>query len=216
MTAGSVQALPLFDFDKATAATQSPDPRRDTYGYSFIVRAPTTVDGLGFFDFDSDGISTGGAHRVTLWDSTMAILDTAIVNNGTSTTGADASASGLGRYIYAGIAERILAPGHYTLGASFNGGSTDPLIDDTFPLLAGLVVNGAAVFNQGAFGLSAGNNAVFPNIPTGDRFFFGPTLRVKTAAIPEPLTPALLLAGILGIGLRRRFHGQATRIPSPA
>lgn len=214
MTAGSVQAVPLFDFDKATAATQSPDPRRDTYGYSFRVRTATTVDGLGFFDFGSDGISTGGAHRVTLWNPAMAILDTAIINHGTSTAGADASASGLGRYIYADIAPRDLVPNVlYFLGASFNGGSTDPLIDDS-SAGAGLVVNGAAAFDQGRFGMSTGNSAVFPGTPTGDRFFFGPTLRVQTAAIPEPLTPALLLAGILGIGLRRRFPGYSAGIPS--
>jgi hypothetical protein len=213
LSAGSVQAAPLFDFNLSTAALLDPNPASNTYGYTFRIDADTTVDGLGFFDFGGDGIGTGSAHRVTLWDSSMVALESEIINNGTSTDRAEDSASGLGRYIYMDIEERVLEPGSYTLGASFNGGSTDPLIAQSF-MMTEIVVSGAADFGNGVFGFSSGTDAVFPDMDFGlDLDYFGPTLRVQ-AAVPEPLTAALLLAGIVGFGLRRGFPGQSARIPS--
>lgn len=206
----SAQAAPLFDFRSAGAAFA---PTRDTLGYAFTVSASTTVDGIGMLDFGGDGLDS--AHQVALWDnSNPAVkLRSEILNPGTPTAGSDPSISGLGSYIYVDIAALVLNPGTtYVLGASFlpaNANKDAAVIGAT-----GIVSDsGVATLTQGRLGPATGIDAVFPGLVRGsaDRYF-GPNLRIAMVTVSEPLTLALLAAGMVGIGLGLRNSASRTRL----
>ena len=199
-TGAAAQATPLFDFTSNTASFKFTS---DTLGYAFTVSSNITVDGIGMLDFGNDGL--GSNHEFALWDNSDPGTKLRWKQMPPSTTtSSDPSISGLGSYVYVDIAPLILSPGiTYVLGASFLPANASK--DDVAYEVAGITSHsGIATFVEGRLGRATGINAVFPGQVRGnmDRYF-GPNLRIATA-IPEPLTLALLVVGLAGIGLARR------------
>jgi hypothetical protein len=206
---GSVaQADPLFDFSDPDESGISDNFQDVTLGYTFSLSGPVTVDGIGLFDYGSDGLSS--AHEVALWDSGMnLIIAPVILNPGSPTAISELSASGLGSYIYEAITELVLGAGDYVLGASYlpANGNKDPL--DFMPDTISTNAAPDATFGAGVFGPSSGVNVMFPMLPAGGENYFGPQLRISSprppTTIPEPLSLALLVIGLVGtLGMRRQ------------
>jgi len=200
----SVQAEPLFDFLDPNESGISDDFSEVTLGYTFTVNEDVTVDGIGLFDYGSDGLSS--AHQVALWNMDGSFrIDPMILNPGLPPANSEVSISGLGSYIYVGLDQPlILEAGEYVLGASYlaANGNKDPV-----EFLPDSITENApnVFFGAGVFGAADGVNVMFPDIPGFGNNYFGPALRIS-ATIPEPLTLALLFIGIVGMAgnLRQR------------
>jgi hypothetical protein len=208
----SAQAAPLFDF---SAAPDTFTPSSITLGYQFQVMSGSsiTVDGIGLFDIDPDGL--GSAHEVALWDiDETPLIDPAMLNGGTSTARSERSTSSLGSYIFVDLdAPLVLGEGVYVLGASYlpRGSGPDQNRDLAVNMPVGIApdpsVEGVVDYLGGVWGFALGVNVMFPAFSGGDENYFGPALRIPST-IPEPLTVALLIIGIVALGCNRRRGPQ--------
>lgn len=159
-------------------------------GWSFTISgAPLTVDGLGLFDVDANGLSS--AHEVGLWNANGSLLAQAIVSN--SSTAVASTAANLGQWLFADIQALTLEAGSYVIGAFYSDNDRDLVVAAaqglaTAPGLAyvsSLASNGSSLDKPGAYGL------VQPGI-------FGPNLRVATPSnVPEPMSLALVSLALM-------------------
>ncbi|HEY8879060.1 MAG TPA: PEP-CTERM sorting domain-containing protein [Roseateles sp.] len=164
-------------------------------GWSFSVTSSVTIDGLGIFDVDADGLNN--RHQVGLWDSNGNLLAQTVVFNG-ATVVASAAAS-RGQWLFADIASLLLGPGDYVVGAFYSDGDTDAVLADAaglamdshFSYSASLASDGASFDMPGAYGI------VQPGV-------FGPNLRVAGNTVPEPGMLALAALALLAAGGARR------------
>ncbi|MBS1830414.1 MAG: PEP-CTERM sorting domain-containing protein [Acidobacteria bacterium] len=154
------------------------------------------VTALGVFDFDADGLVT--AHPVGLWDNSGSLLASATVLAG---TGSPLDVNN--QFRLASISSVFLAPGTYTIGAYFAGGSDvffrdsnvtsqtfDPAI--TYDSLRAAIAVSSLTFPTETFSLFGG--------------YYGPSFELSLTPdldTPEPATGILLTAG-LGLLLLRR------------
>lgn len=210
----AAQAAPLFDFLDADQSGISDRLQDVTLGYSFSLTGDITVDGIGLFDFESDGLSS--AHEVALWDTGMnLIIGPVILNPGSPTASSEPSASGLGSYIYEAIGPLVLGAGDYVLGASYlpANGNKDPV--QFMPDSISSAPN--AAFGAGVFGLATGVNVVFPDMDAPNAQYFGPALRIASGGptVPEPMTLALVMIGLVGtLSMRRQPLRREDALPA--
>ena len=191
----SAQAAPLFDF---LSESGSFVPVEITLGYTFEVGpGGISVDGIGIFDFGSDGLAS--AHEVALWDiDQILVIAPEILNPGLPPSNSDMSDSGVGSYIYVDIAALLLGPGEYVLGVSYLPASGNKDVAVNMPDLPIVLNAGNVKYGGGVFGGATGVNVMFPGFSGGANNYFGPALRIS-ATIPEPLTLALLTIGMAGM-----------------
>jgi hypothetical protein len=217
LSSNSARALPLIDF-------ASPDSGMTlafsdlVLGYEFTVSDSITVDGIGLFDNNADGLQS--VHHLVLWNNTDPSnrfeAVTGMVNPDSSTANSDLSESGLGTYVYESVSPVVLDPGDYVLAATYQQNSKDMIVNLPDGIFANPVGSPDAVYKGGVFAIwtQGPENIDFPAMG-GD--WFGPALRIAenvpiaapltlavTVAIPEPLTLALMVIGIAGIGVGRR------------
>jgi len=195
----------MFDF-LPSVSNVSFDPNGVTVGYKFEVTAGSvSVDGIGLLDMGLPGLNS--AHEVALWDaSSNIIINPEILNPGSSASNSDPSDSLLGSYIYKDIGPVVLGIGQYVLGVSYLANANQDLAVSA--QLANVVTDpglGNVVFLGGVFGFGNGVNVAFPSYPGGANNYFGPALRLTSnIVVAEPLTLTLVMAGIAGMGWRRR------------
>ena len=166
-------------------------------GWEFALSSSITIDGLGFWDHNSDGLV--GDHEVGLWNSDGSmLLASTTVTNASSTP--EANGAGPGRWLFNDINDLTLGVGSYVIGAFFTPNNSDVAgvrsVATTIPELT--FVN--ARQEQQPVGLE------FPSlvIPQANAGVFGGNLRLKDAAVPVPTTLYLLGLGALGLGFSRR------------
>jgi len=190
---GQIQATTLFDFtqDNSTFTWFGNNQGCEagcTLGYTFNVFSPLTINGLGVFDRDSDGLNND--HEVGLWNSSNTLIASTVVT--TMSTSAESSASGAGNFVYASMPTLVLYPGTYTVGALFEIGDTDPVVF----MASGIFSNNSdAAYEQAAF-INAGVLSMpipYPSLTT-DRFF-GAAIHV----VPVPQAIWLFGSGLLGL-----------------
>lgn len=197
--AGQALATPLIDFtsDNSSFVWYGNNAGCDsgcTLGYLFHVSAPVTIDALGVYDADSNGLNN--SHDVGLWTIGGTLL--AQTSVGPSSTLTDPSASGSGRYVYNTIGTLTLGAGDYVVGAFYPVGTTDPVAFEA----SGIFSNDAGTSYTGGRWIDAGA-FVFPTQSAGFDRYFGPDLRIASQA-PEPASLALFSVALAGLGWRGR------------
>ena len=206
-TIGPVASAADLGLDFATGVNRSPIANSN-YGWAFTVTSALTIDGLGFWDADSNGLLE--SHEVGLWLTSTPIPEGVLITSATvsnTQSVAVGSMSTSGRWLFSSVPAVTLVPGTYTLGAVYRlgpPGSYDPFVSDSFTIVT-------------APGLQYDNVREIHNTPNLTRptivglnehqGFFGPNLRV---VVPEPSGFSAFVIAAAGMLLCARVRMQET------
>ena len=184
LTAGSLAASPVLTFNTATASSGSEN--NQSVGWEFNVLTPITVNGLGWYDQNGDGLQL--AHTVGIWNSSGTLLSSAVVAQGTADP-----LDGLFRTIL--ITPVILMPGtNYIVGGQNFSTNSEQLAFGVSPTTISSIA-----FVRGEF---SNANGIFeePTNPTGvSNCCWGPSFSVSN--VPEPSVVTLCGFGLITMGL---------------
>lgn len=187
------------------------DNRSFTIGWEFSVTQEITVDALGAWDQDADGLNL--SQNVSIWTSAGALLGSVVVDNTATGVAPIFPTNTAGQWLQQDVANFVLGVGDYVIGADRIANSGDAFlgVDTVIQTDPRLTYTGGRFSNPGSFG--------FPVIPVpgdpGAAGVFGPTFWIDgVVAVPEPGTLALFGLGLVAIGFaRRRKNIQAIRTP---
>ena len=172
--------------------------QQTTFGWSFTLSMPVFVTHLGYFDFQSEGLTD--AHPVAIWGNAGGSpLVSATVPAGTSGT----LLNGV-RYI--AIDPVLLPAGTYTIGGYSPNFSDSVAIEAaTITTAPGITYNGARSAQGVGLMFPSGNTQGYAN---GD---FGPNFQF--AIVPEPSVTAMLVTACCAAGLlfRRRYRQASSK-----
>lgn len=176
-----------------------------TLGWQFQVTAPAgiIVNGLGFWDYQSNGFSFNQAFDVGLWNSSTGTLlqESVITSSSTLVPSTDTA----GGWRVNAVLPLYLAPGFYTIGALMptNGANQIAIDPQTYQTGSGISLIGF-VRQIGSPTLAMPD--IGPPYPTAS--WFGPTFTYSP--VPEPPGSSFL---IVGFGLLSAFCVFKRTIP---
>jgi hypothetical protein len=190
-TAGLILDITSSD-GTATSCSGGCSAAGTTYGWAFTVNSPITVDGLGIWDFDADGI--GPDVTAGLWLDGGALLASAVI----SSSSALEFTNSAGGWRFEDIVELVLEPGNYVIGAANYPNTPSAYVDPAFATIAEVTYTGSRFHTFAGQGLVRPDGAFFLDI-------FGPNLRLaESAEIPIPTTLFLLGLGLAAFTFSRR------------
>jgi hypothetical protein len=156
-----------------------------TLGWEFQVTAADgiVVDGLGFWDYQSDGFLFGQTFDVGLWDaSTAALLSESII---TSASTLKPSLDSTGGWRVNPVSPLFLAPGLYRIGALMPVSGANQIVDSGATVQSGTGVSLVRYLRQiGSSTLAMPDTAP----PTSDSTYFGPTFTFTNGSLPQSIT----------------------------
>lgn len=168
-----------------------------TLGWEFQVTAPQgiLVNGLGFWDNNSDGFLLNQTFSVGLWNpATGALLQSTVI---TSTSTLEPSLDLAGGWRVNPVSSVFLMPGIYRIGALMPVNGANQIVDSGSTFQTGPGVGLTRFLRQ----VGSSTLAMPDILPAAPGFtWFGPTFTF--VPIPEPGAMPLLLAGF---GLLRVF-----------
>lgn len=165
-----------------------------TYGFQFTPVNNIYIDGLGFFDQDSDGLAV--PHRVGIWNSAGVLLASTTVSTDNSTL-EGATING-GQFRFAPIGDLLLLKGvTYTLGASEEG---SPDVWYAFDITQ---IGNPALADVSAIGYYVLSSFEMPTLTIENTYGIG-SFTARVAAVPEPDSLALLGVCVAGLAFTRR------------
>ncbi len=172
---GNVSAA-LIDFT-GIGSNELGDTSNFTAGYTFSVSSSISIDALGFYDVDGDGLRS--IHDVAIWDSAGTLLRLVTVTPSSSIT--EASISGQGSFVYESIAILNLSAGEtYTIAAHYAAFNADEFRTGATGIVS---TNSAATYQAEIFENST-PSITRPTTTTGlTNRYFGPSLRVITPPV---------------------------------
>jgi hypothetical protein len=190
LVAAEASAVPAITFTGGETTDFFSDR---TFGYEFSTNSAIRITALGYWDDGSDGLTD--SHEVGIWNSDGSILlASAVVPSGTGGT----LDSG---FRFVAITPVVLSAGQSFLAGGFNS-SNDAIIRYTTATTIPGITLGSTRFDPEPYGsFQAPTEQQGPDFDFG---YFGPNFQV--AAVPEPATWALTIAGfgLVGAMSRRR------------
>lgn len=196
--AGAANAVTAVDLDTpGTAYTSAPY----TLGFEFTLLSAASVDKLGVYDWNSDGLESSA--QVGLWAADGTLLALAAIGAGTSGELID-------QFRYANVAPVALSAGTlYVVGAymvsdvvgTATSLGTGQSGTGSFNPLLGSVNDRYSNFDY-AFGFPTFSNS------TGGAWL-GANLNFGAGGVPEPATWAMMIAGFGLVGFAARRRSQA-------
>jgi len=176
-----------------------------TIGWSFSVNRAISLDALGYYDYQGDGLLQ--SYQVGLWQDDGELLSTATVAAGTASPLIDS-------FRYSLVAPILLVPGKtYVLGGVANTGFSDT--GDRVIDVARITTAPEITFLQNRGSMIESTALLFPdtNFSSQGTGCFGPNLAFEVPPtprpVPEPETLILTGTGLVVTLARRRNRRTA-------
>jgi hypothetical protein len=160
-----------------------------TIGFEFSTASAITVSGLGWYVASG---TLASSHEVGLWDSGGTLLGSTTVTAGSATSGG---------FRYVSVPTLTLAAGDYYIG-----GGQSASDGDLYKTSVSNIVTGTGITFLAAARSGSSSGFAFPSVVSAASGRFGPNFVYTAAAVPEPASWAMLIAGfgIMGAAMRHR------------
>jgi Domain of unknown function (DUF4082) len=202
-TSVTAQAAPIYDFDSAPIRFGEANV---TVGFQFTANANLTINALGFYDHNQDGLTT--SHDVGIFDTNGTLLNSTSVSSGT--------AGALdGKFRYAAVPSFTLTSGQSYIIAGLANGQDGYTYGNVGTTILGLTTNPTISISPLASLFLYAPSFSFPTDNYGYDLY--PMVNFKfeepsISSVPLPAAFPLLGIGLAGLGGMQRWFSKRRSI----